>query len=578
MLQNINTIQKEEEKLNINKGILNKGIFASVIREVPKYIYPKGYIRDEDETRYDNLKYGFINNRKEDHINFITGPMGIGKTFATYKDYIPLLIADGATKIVVAAPERMIIKMGSEKYWQDVTNAGAKLYDEPTDINSWSVFDGLSVILLTQSAINSNFSKIHKTQSDVGKNKFALISDEAHYGATTSLENYENNIGYKFDKNNPPGLVYAKNLITLAEGNKNIIGLTATPVHEMLDKTSALLGYNPGDENYDDVESILTRKNKYHSCNQPGYWPVGRELLSFSAQCGGITLVPKWMAKGGHTDAAVIRTLLEDPQKGLIKHMKDTDFHYENVLTQAANTPHFDYFKEKLNPRVITQIVCGQDASNTDNGYSDNSKSIDEMQLILLSELRKHRSVFVDENKYCILVNTSKEISVQNIKGKKMLINEEDIPNLLRKPDERNNIDIRFLLVINKMVMGFDEANIKFGAAVRARKMTVDVTPQIIQIIGRCTRIFYGTKGVDNRKDLRVLDAKLTDFPSLQSAYHQYAMHMNTMFYFAPDESNYQKAKEEFLEKFICSENQDLGTCVCSQTCNDPLCKSKINA
>lgn len=484
--------------------------------------------------------------RVQDKVNIIVAPMNLGKTYATFNNYIFELKKNGVEKIIVTAPQKIILQQSEDSYDHMLGKNGIRTFDKDS-FNKFIFCKTPCVLLVTNSFVIKNQEKILELKNKLN-NKFALIADEIHYAGTTEAQYVVSNTGYKETSSHK--YRFSNILVKLSKGSKNIIALTATPLWEQkeLPKHKDVYGMPQG---------------SYHILNDEHTTPKEREFLSFCSRLGGIKLVDKWLVNDTHQSAPILEKLINDPKIGLSQYWKQTDNVKENLMNQIVGT-QFENLVKDLDPRTITQIVVG---ATYQNKSSDSSRNIDEVVDELKNVLRsnkKHLKRFQD--KKIILSVHSKGNYLSDLQGNSWTLNDEEVFDLLETGD------IEFLITVDKLKMGFNLNRISHMSQVRRRAQIEVVTNTVIQSLGRGNRSFFGLKNCNSIEDVIKLMKELTGYNNIKIALANYASHLNTHYAVLPDVPIYQAAKLNYEMNYSCQEPNSYGTCTCDHTCEDPFC------
>jgi len=478
-------------------------------------------------------------------INVVTAPTNIGKTYSIFNKTIPTAIDDGVTHFVVTAPDTMIHSQSQDAYESDLLKLGIPIYTK-NDLSRFMKAKHSCVILLTNAMMNNSQEKLIKFQQKIDVEKFMVLVDEVHYGGTTEKRYVEPNTGYKPTKESK--FVFAKFLIELSKGSKNIVAYTATPLYEMLDSSQNLWG-----------EPI----SAYNILNEPHQWPTTQELSLLNSRLGGYVFVEDWMKDGEPT---IINTLLDDKKVGFFQYEKNTEYHVNNLKNQAVGTEYEKVINKIIDPRFLAHLVVGAEYDKS----SPNSSSQDETLKYLQSKLKKSNIPKEDKNKYSILVVGSKECKLHSINGDSKSIHKDDIMH------ELDNGDVRFLISVDMLKMGFNCSRITHTMQIRRRKQVQVVVNGVIQTLSRGNRQYFGLKEIDTVEKLQELFLRVKKNVNLRIALLDYAKHFNQHFAILPDVPIYQDGIREYKDKYASEEPFDWGTCTAAEhDCEDPFCTIK---
>ena len=485
--------------------------------------------------------------RKQDKVNIIVAPMNLGKTYATFNNYIFDFMSDGVEKIIVTAPQKIILQQSEDSYDNMLGKNGIRTFDKDS-FNNFIFCKTPCVLLVTNLFLIKNKEKILELKNKLN-NKFAIIADEIHYAGTTKAQYVIPNTGYKDTKNHK--YRFSNILVDLSKESKNILALTATPLWEQkeLPKSIDLYGMPQG---------------SYHILNDEHDAPKEREFLSFCSRLGGIKLIDNWLVNDANQSAPILQKLINDSQIGLSQYWKQTDNLKENLMNQIVGTPFEKEVGENLDTRTITQIVVGATYEGKSSDSSRNiNEVVDELKNVLRSN-KKHLKRFKD--KKIILSVHSKENVLSNLQGKSWTLNDEEVFDLLETGD------IEFLITVDKLKMGFNLDRITHMSQVRRRKQIEVVTNTVIQSLGRGNRSFFGLKNCNSIEDAIKLIKKLIDYPNIRNALSIYFNHFNTHYAVLPDLPIYQQAKVNYEMNYSSQEPNSYGSCTCDHTCEDPFC------
>ena len=485
--------------------------------------------------------------RKQDKVNIIVAPMNLGKTYATFNNYIFDFMSDGVEKIIVTAPQKIILQQSEDSYDNMLGKNGIRTFDKDS-FNKFMFCKTPCVLLVTNLFLIKNKEKILELKNKLN-NKFAIIADEIHYAGTTKAQYVIPNTGYKDTKNHK--YRFSNILVDLSKESKNILALTATPLWEQkeLPKSIDLYGMPQG---------------SYHILNDEHDAPKEREFLSFCSRLGGIKLIDNWLVNDANQSAPILQKLINDSQIGLSQYWKQTDNLKENLMNQIVGTPFEKEVGENLDTRTITQIVVGATYEGKSSDSSRNiNEVVDELKNVLRSN-KKHLKRFKD--KKIILSVHSKENVLSNLQGKSWTLNDEEVFDLLETGD------IEFLITVDKLKMGFNLDRISHMSQVRRRAQIEVVTNTVIQSLGRGNRSFFGLKNCNSIEDVIKLMKELTGYNNIKIALATYASHLNTHYAVLPDVPIYQAAKLNYEMNYSCQEPNSYGTCTCDHTCEDPFC------
>ena len=485
--------------------------------------------------------------RKQDKVNIIVAPMNLGKTYATFNSYIFDFMSDGVEKIIVTAPQKIILQQSEDSYDNMLGKNGIRTFDKDS-FNKFMFCKTPCVLLVTNLFLIKNKEKILELKNKLN-NKFAIIADEIHYAGTTKAQYVIPNTGYKDTKNHK--YRFSNILVDLSKESKNILALTATPLWEQkeLPKSIDLYGMPQG---------------SYHILNDEHDAPKEREFLSFCSRLGGIKLIDNWLVNDANQSAPILQKLINDSQIGLSQYWKQTDNLKENLMNQIVGTPFEKEVGENLDTRTITQIVVGATYEGKSSDSSRNiNEVVDELKNVLRSN-KKHLKRFKD--KKIILSVHSKENVLSNLQGKSWTLNDEEVFDLLETGD------IEFLITVDKLKMGFNLDRISHMSQVRRRAQIEVVTNTVIQSLGRGNRSFFGLKNCNSIEDVIKLMKELTGYNNIKIALATYASHLNTHYAVLPDVPIYQAAKLNYEMNYSCQEPNSYGTCTCDHTCEDPFC------
>jgi hypothetical protein len=490
--------------------------------------------------------------RIPDKVNVLVAPMNLGKTYATFNSYILQLISEGVKKIVVTAPQKIILQQSEESYARTLGIKGIRTFDRDS-FNQFIYTKDTSVLLITNSFLIRNIDKLEKLKNNLN-DKFAFIADEIHYAGTTAEEFVTPNTGFKSTKSHK--YAFANNLSRLSKGSKNVIALTATPLWEQseLPKKQDVYGMPRG---------------SYHILNNEHDAPKGREFLKFCSRLGGIHLSSNWMINDTNKSAPILEDLINNKTVGLSQHWKQIDNVKENLMNQIVGTP-FENLVKNLDTRTVTQIVVGSYYKDRALGVpksSPNSRNINEVTSELINILRsnkKHLKRFKDD-KIVLSVHSNGNF-LSDLDGGCWKLNDEEVMELLE------NGDIEFLITVDKLKMGFNLDRITHMSQVRRRKQIEVVTNTVIQSLGRGNRSFFGLKNCNSIEDAIKLIKKLIDYPNIRNALSIYFNHFNTHYAVLPDLPIYQQAKVNYEMNYSSQEPNSYGSCTCDHTCEDPFC------
>jgi len=547
MLQNINTIQKEEEKLNINKGILAK-------------------IRNPEELRIDVLDHPYQNNRIHGYVNIIFGAMGIGKTTIVFKKWIPEAAKGGMKKTLFVAPTVEILNQCKHKFTQGLAKEDITVFHGPDEFYQWMWCDKPCVLLATQTLVRNKIESILHIQKKVGEKDFYFYSDEAHYAGATDGRWAIQNSGYLSNKD--AEYIYANCVQRIAENTDNVIGLSGTPIWEMTTDNLS----------YDNDTPITERNKKYHICNDDdSLRPKGREFLNISSRLGGITLHDNWI----HGDeAGIVKQLLTDTKTGFLKFKESAKYYYGDVMSYLSDDKIGDWLRENLNPRPLAHLVVGAKYK----WQSPSSRNVFEVKDYLIHDLKKNgKYTKAEKAEYSIMISTGKITMMYNLNGGSIELKDDNaIRHYLEKRDTVSTwedpidsvVDIQFLISVEKFQMGFDLARITHVSQIRLRKQVLDVAIKVLQALARGCREYFGINGINSSADFRKLLSlpEIKSNPNLKIALISYASHFNQHFAHLPNERIYRAAKEIYEKDYSCSEELNWGGCTCGETCTDPLC------
>ena len=498
-------------------------------------------MRTKKEIREECLIKPF-KKRRCNKINVITAPTNIGKTYSIFNKIIPTSVDDGVTHFVVTAPDTMIHTQSLDEYADDLHELGIFLYTK-NDLSRFMKAKHSCVILLTNAMMNRNQEKLIKFQQKIGVEKFMLLVDEGHYGGTTEYKYLEPNTGYPPTKESK--FVFSSLLKKLSKDSKNIVAYTATPLYEMLLSGQDLWG-----------ESI----SAYNILNEPHQWPTTQELSKLNSRLGGYVFVKDWIKDNEPT---IIDTLLDDKKVGFFQYEKNTEWHVNNLKNQAVGTEHEEQINKIIDPRTLVHLVVGAEYDKS----SPNSSSQDETLKYLQSKLKKSNISKEDKNKYSILVISSKGCNLHSINGDSKLIKKVDII------DELNDGDVKFLISVDMLKMGFNCSRIIHTMQIRRRKQVLVVVNGVIQTLSRGNRQYFGLKEIDTFEKLQELFSRVEKNVNLRIALLDYVKHFNQHFAILPDEPIYRDGIREYKDKYVSEEPFVWGTCTGAEhDCDDPFC------
>jgi hypothetical protein len=245
---------------------------------------------------------------------------------------------------------------------------------------------------------------------------------------------------------------------------------------------------------------------------------------------------------------------------------KNTEWHVNNLKNQAVGTEHEEQINKIIDPRTLVHLVVGAEYDKS----SPNSSSQDETLKYLQSKLKKSNISKEDKNEYSILVISSKGCNLHSINGDSKLIKKVDII------DELNDGDVKFLISVDMLKMGFNCSRIIHTMQIRRRKQVRVVVNGVIQTLSRGNRQYFGLKEIDTFEKLQELFRRVEKNVNLRIALLDYVKHFNQHFAILPDEPIYRDGIREYKDKYASEEPFVWGTCTAAEhDCDDPFCTIK---
>lgn len=473
---------------------------------------------------FDNPIQDMLDKEEIGKIKIFRAPMGVGKTYSVFTKMVPELMLQKDVKafwyfapnteninvneilkyvtVLWKKEERyknlpvpMVFQIGGEfggnyKAAERYLKAGVPVILCSTD-------DSISNVLFKE---NSNDEYIPNKNTEFFRNlgdKFALIRDEIHYGATSDAKYLPENSGAS-EKTEFKARMFHINKCFL-DTTPWTIGTTATPTKEMIKKEF-------GAEEFDIVNPWLSPKQCYGQ-------------LAWMGSMNTILDVKKY-----GDDNYLIKHL-----GWMVSDMINRQRSVENEIQSALQNPHLPDKDKKILKSISTK-TCGMIKVNT----GKNLAHLDRIQSLLVKAGIPHDMTYV--------VTTKDGWTEYDYSGVKTGLNGKAGCNEWIEELNDSDSNARIVIVVNKGDKGINVPNLTSGLIFRNptpkdKKEKKWILRNPIQNVGRFVRPYYGglTQEQLNKIPLNLSESILKN--------------LNTFDITTPDSDQWKECREELLDE-----------------------------
>ena len=473
-----------------------------------------------------------LDEEKMGTIKIFRAPMGVGKTYSVFTKMVPeLMLQKGVKAFWYFAPNTENINLEEILQYVAVVWKKEERYKNlptPTILKIGGEFGGsyrsaeqylkvgVPVILCSTDSSISNvlLRKNSKGKYIPSKNteffrdfgdKFALIRDEIHYGATSDARYLPENSGAS-EKTDYKARMFHINKCFL-DTTPWTIGTTATPTKEMIKEEF-------GAEEYEIVNPWLTPKQCYGQ-------------LAWMSSMNTILNLKKYS-----DDNYLIKHL-----GWMISDMVNRQTSVENEIQATLQSPHLNDevrdIIEKITTKTSGMIKVDIDRKKEDGNSNESKAHLKRIQRLLVKAGLPHNM------NYIVTTNcgwteydySGKETGLSGVAGCNEWIEE------LNNPDS----DARIVVVVNKGDKGINVASLTSGLIFRNptprdKKAQKWILRNPIQNVGRFVRSYYG--GL-SQKELNIIPLNLSE---------SILKNLNTFDITTPDSSQWRDCRDELLD------------------------------